>query len=145
MHIRELLDAEYSVVPNMMRLLEPELSQDAINARMQTMRADGWRCIGVFADGSHAPLGIAGFSYRTHLFSGKVMYVENVVIEPAARGNQLGEQIMLHLQQLARAAGAVMVTLDAYQRNSGAQKFYQRLGYDPRGVHFVLELAAQKL
>jgi GNAT superfamily N-acetyltransferase len=140
MQIRELLDAEYSMVPNMMQLLEPTLQADAILARMEAMRVDGWRCIGVFVEGTSTPIGIAGFSYRTHLFSGKVMYVENVVIEPAARGNNVGEKLMLHLHQLARDAGAALITLDAYQRNSGAQKFYRRLGYDPRGVHFVLEL-----
>ena len=40
----------------------------------------------------------------------------------------------------ARSRGCRKITLDAYQRNLAARQFYQTLGYDPRGVHFVLDL-----
>ena len=48
---------------------------------------------------------------------------------------------MIWLENLARELGCEMLTLDAYARNKRARTFYARLGYDPRGVHFVKELA----
>jgi ribosomal protein S18 acetylase RimI-like enzyme len=140
MQIRALLADEYCAVIDFMALLEPDLPAVQVQTRMQQMQRDGWQCVGMFAAGQSAPAGIAGYSFRTHLFSGLVMYVENVAFLPHLRGQGLGEQLMQHLHQIARAHGAQKITLDAYQRNQGAQKFYQRLGYDPRGVHFVLDL-----
>ena len=49
---------------------------------------------------------------------------------------------MIWLENLARELGCEMLTLDAYARNKRARTFYARLGYDPRGVHFVKELGA---
>ena len=68
------------------------------------------------------------------------MYVENVVFLPEARNQGAGEALMLWLENLARELGCEMLTLDAYARNERARAFYERIGYDPRGVHFVKEL-----
>jgi GNAT superfamily N-acetyltransferase len=137
--IRALHDDEYGCVVDFMALLEPDIAPDVIHARMQTMRQDGWRCIGAFGKAA-SPIGIAGYSFRTHLFSGKVMYVENVALLPDARNQGIGDALMSYLRELAINESAKKITLDAYQRNEGARRFYQRLGYDPRGVHFVLDL-----
>jgi GNAT superfamily N-acetyltransferase len=120
------------------QLLEPELSTDTIHTRLVEMVAQGYACVGVFDD--DVLLGIAGFSTRTHCFSGRVMFVENVVFLPEARGLGMGESLMAWLEGRARALGCTMLTLDAYACNVRARSFYTRLGYDPRGVHFVKEL-----
>lgn len=137
---RDLVEAEYASAITLVQLLEPELSAELISERSASMRTEGWLCIGVF-DGAEM-LGLAGYSLRTHLFSGRVMYVENVVLVPTARGKGIGEQLMTWLEQKAVTLSCRMLTLDAYARNLGARTFYQRLGYDPRGVHFVKELAS---
>jgi GNAT superfamily N-acetyltransferase len=138
--IRDLRDAEYQHVLAFMALLEPNLSAEVVAERMTSMLASNWRCLGVFSMGDQQPIGIAGYSFRTHLFSGKTMYVENVALLPQLRGAGIGEKLMARLQDIALAADCKMISLDAYQKNAGARRFYERLGYDPRGVHFVLEL-----
>ena len=137
--IRELAEGEYASAVTLMQVLEPELSAQVIAERSAGMRSEGWVCIGVFS-GSEM-LGLAGYSLRTHLFSGRVMFVENVVLVPTARGTGIGEQLMKWLEEKALALSCRMLTLDAYARNLGARTFYQRLAYDPRGVHFVKELS----
>ncbi len=125
-------------IVSFIQLLEPELTVATIHARLVEMAGQGYACVGCFEN--DALLGIAGFSIRTHCFSGRVMFVENVVFLPEARGLGMGESLMAWLEGRARALGCAMLTLDAYARNVRARAFYSRLGYDPRGVHFVKEL-----
>lgn len=141
MNIELLLVAEDSRIAEFVRLLEPELSVALISARLTEMVGQGYGCAGVFD--AERLLGIAGFSTRTHCFSGRVMYVENVVFSPEARNQGAGKVLMIWLENLARELGCEMLTLDAYARNERARAFYARLGYDPRGVHFVKELGCE--
>lgn len=135
----ELADADHAQVPAFVQLLEPQLELGTIRRRMARMRQTGWVCIGAWsADGEL--VAIAGVSTRTHFFSGTVDFVENVVVLPAWRGRGVGEALMRHLEARARAHGSVKLTLDTYAVNQGARRFYERLGYDPRGIHYVREL-----
>lgn len=138
--IAPLDNADYALVPDLVLLLEPELSRPCLEARQQAMLAQGWRCLGAWRDAQLA--GIAGYSLRTHFFSGPVLFVENVVLLPETRGQGIGRALMDWLEAYARSVGAGKVTLDAYQRNLPARRFYEALGYDPRGVHFVKDLPA---
>lgn len=137
--LRELNDAEYALVPALFELLEPGLSSVLIVERVLLMRAQGWRCLGAFCN--QELIAMAGYSTRIHLFSGPVMYVENLIVLPSWRAHQLGKRLMHWIEQYARESGCQKVTLDAYLSNPTARAFYERLGYDPRGVHFVLEIA----
>ena len=136
--LREFVEDDYALVPALFALLEPELDSKTVNERITLMREQGWRCLAALCDAQI--IGMAGYSTRTHLFSGQVMYVENVVVLPAWRAHRIGAQLMNWLETRARAAGCTKITLDAYLSNEPARAFYQRLGYDPRGVHFVREL-----
>jgi diamine N-acetyltransferase len=117
----------------------------ALQNRLAEMFAAGYQCVGVLAgpvanESTGQLLGLAGFSVRTHCFSGRVMYVENVVLLPEARGAGAGQALMRWLEARALRAGCTMVTLDCYAKNLRAQTFYTRLDYDARGVHFVKDL-----
>ena len=133
-------DDAYALLPRLFLLLEPALSVAIVQERAQRMYADGWRCIGARADGELVAM--AGYSRRIHLFSGPVLYVENVIVLPEWRTHGLGQALMQWIEAHAREAGCSKITLDAYAVNLSAQAFYKRLGYDPSGVHFVKDLDA---
>ena len=123
------------------QLLEPQLDTGLLQSRVSAMRAQSAEFIGVFdADLVPTLLGIAAVSFRTHCFSGKVAYVENVVFVPEMRQRGLGELLMNWLENYGKSRACSMITLDTYHRNARARTFYERLGYDPRGVHFVKSL-----
>lgn len=137
--IGELAETDYTAVPAFVQLLEPQLETSTIRQRMARMRHAGWVCIGAWSP-ADTLVAIAGVSTRTHFFSGTVDFVENVVVLPDWRGQGLGAALMQHLEARARARGSVKLTLDAYAVNQGARRFYEGLGYDPRGIHYVRDL-----
>jgi GNAT superfamily N-acetyltransferase len=140
LHFAEL-DAADTRIADMVQLLEPALSLATLRERGAAMAAQGAICLGIFIDAARENLiGIASYSMRTHFFSGRVLYVENVVFVPEQRGQNHGEALMQWLEQKALALDCQKVTLDAYARNTRARSFYERIGYDPRGVHFVKDL-----
>ena len=136
--VRQFAPDDYARLPDMFAWLEPDLPASTVTARIPPMQAQGWRCVGAFA--ADQLIGMAGYGERHHLFSGPVMYVENVAVLPEWRTHGVGVRLMRWIEALARQRGCNKITLDAYAVNAGARAFYQRLGYDPRGVHFVLEL-----
>jgi GNAT superfamily N-acetyltransferase len=131
-------DADYAHVPALFARLEPDIPAALVRERLARMRADGWQCLGAFVDGEIVAM--AGWSERCHLFSGPVLYVENVAVDPAWKGRGLGRRLMAWLEAEGRRRGCAKITLDAYASKTAARAFYERLGYDPRGVHFVREL-----
>lgn len=136
--LRPFADADYAALPALFALLEPTIASADVQSRMARMRGEGWQCLGAF-DGDDL-VAMAGWSLRCHLFSGPVLYVENLAVLPAWRAHGLGRRLMEQLEQLARERGCQKITLDAYASNQAARAFYERIGYDPSGIHFVLDL-----
>lgn len=138
LEMREFSAPDYARLPDMFAWLEPDLPARTVATRVPALQAQGWRCVGAYADGEL--IAMAGFGVRHHLFSGPVMYVENVAVLPDWRTFGIGMRLMRWIEARARECACNKITLDAYAVNAGARAFYQRLGYDPRGVHFVLDL-----
>lgn len=136
--LRPFAEGDYAEVPRLFARLEPDLPAAVVCERMARMRAAGWQCLGAFAGPDIVAM--AGWSERCHLFSGPVLFVENVAVDPAWKGRGLGRRMMAWLEAEGRRRGCAKITLDAYASNSAARAFYERLGYDPRGIHFVREL-----
>lgn len=60
-----------------------------------------------------------------------VLLLEDVIVNAAWRGRQLGRQLLAHVFEWARASGIARVTLLADQDNAPALAFYSRLGFTP--------------
>lgn len=136
--LRTFLDADYAQLPELFALLEPAVPLADVIERSGRMRSAGWQCLGCF-EGDRL-IAMAGYIERCHLYAGSVLYVENVAVLPAWRGQGLGQVLMDALATLARARGCSSLTLDAYASNAPARVFYERLGYAPRGIHYVYDL-----
>jgi len=61
-------------------------------------------------------------------------YVHRLVIANDERGNNLGRDVLDACERRARAAGARTLRLDCVATNVRLARFYQALGYYPRGV-----------
>lgn len=63
-----------------------------------------------------------------------VLLLEDVIVNAAWRGRQLGRQLVEHVFDWARASGITRVTLLADPDNAPALAFYSRLGFTPSAM-----------
>ena len=67
-------------------------------------------------------------------------FIEGVRVAGARRGQQIGEAIVLHAIDRARAAGARLVQLTTDNSRRDAHRFYERLGFKATHIGMKLEL-----
>ncbi|NUR06609.1 MAG: GNAT family N-acetyltransferase [Nocardioidaceae bacterium] len=71
---------------------------------------------------------------RLTYVGGEMGIVESVRVRSDLRGRRLGEALMRHVLDLAKARGAVRVELTTNAHRDGARRFYERLGFVPSHV-----------
>jgi len=62
-------------------------------------------------------------------------WIEDVVVDEAARGRGVGEALTLHALDRARAAGARTVDLTSRPSREAANRLYRRLGFTERDTN----------
>ena len=74
--------------------------------------------------------------------TGVGVWIEDVVVDAAARGQGTGEALVREGVRLARAAGARSVNLTSRPDRAAANRLYQRLGFEQRETNvYRLELS----
>lgn len=58
----------------------------------------------------------------------RTLYIDDICVDEAARGNHVGTDLYSHVLDYARAHGYHNVTLNAWAANTAAVKFYEHLG-----------------
>jgi len=66
--------------------------------------------------------------------------IEGVRVGPGERGQGLGERLVRHAIDIARAEGCGLVQLTSDKSRAGAHRFYERLGFAASHVGMKLEL-----
>lgn len=79
------------------------------------------------ADG--APAGMACFAlFRHGLIHGGSVFLKDLFVLETARGNNVGQRLLEFVAQFARDHGAERIDLSVDVPNTGAARFYERLG-----------------
>ena len=66
------------------------------------------------------------------LSTGVRAWIEDVVVDEAARGHGVGDQLNRFALELARQKGARSVDLTSRPSREAANRLYQRIGFTPR-------------
>ena len=62
------------------------------------------------------------------------LYIDDICVDEKARGRHVGKAIYEHILAYARERGCYNVTLNVWNCNPGAMKFYEKLGLVPYKV-----------
>jgi ribosomal protein S18 acetylase RimI-like enzyme len=62
------------------------------------------------------------------------VHIENIVVGAAARGRGYGQILLRTVEEIARAKGAIRMTLGVVPGNDIAMKAYERFGFSPIAV-----------
>jgi GNAT superfamily N-acetyltransferase len=73
-------------------------------------------------------VGIALYYYRYSTWKGKVLYLEDIYIQPAHRGQGIGESFMRLLETHAQTEHCARLQLQVLDWNEPAVRFYEKMG-----------------
>jgi GNAT superfamily N-acetyltransferase len=114
------------------------LAAEEFVGRIQTQQAEGYQLAYLESDG--AIVSVAGFRMQNLLWSGKTLYVDDLVTDEAARSKGHGESMLTWLIALAKEAGCTTFMLDSGTHRHEAHAFYFRHGLRISDYHFKLSL-----
>lgn len=99
------------------------------------IRDDG-KPIFVGVDEKERVLGYAFCIFQQHvddnILTGiKTLYIDDLCVDETLRGQHIGKQLYEYVLAFAREQGCYNVTLNVWECNSGAKKFYESCGLTP--------------
>lgn len=131
---QEEIDRCFSV----MSQLRPALIAAEFVDRVRIQQAEGYQLAFLEQEGS--VISVAGFRLQTLLWSGRTLYVDDLVTDAAQRSQGHGEAMLNWLIALAREANCTTFMLDSGTYRAEAHAFYFRHGLRISDFHFKLAL-----
>lgn len=144
MNVRfRILDAAEvpSILP-LVGILNPALDPVTLQARLQAMLADGYRCLGGFE--GDTLLAICGLWTGTKFYCGRYLEVDNVFVHPGQRSSGIGKAMMQAVEAIARDEGCDVLMLDTYVTNTRSHKFYLGQDFEIIGYHMNRNLDGRR-
>lgn len=119
--------------------LRPHLVESEFLPRVRTMEKETYQ-LAFLRDGSGVVRSVAGLRKMNMLFSGRTVYVDDLVTDAATRSHGYGDQLIDWLVAHARAEGFDEFSLDSGTQRVDAHRFYLRKRMKISCFHFSLPL-----
>jgi GNAT superfamily N-acetyltransferase len=129
-------DAAIAACYDTMAQLRPHLSRQHFVARVRRQMSEGYRLAALHHDGEI--VAVAGYRLVTMLYSGRQLYLDDLVTQPAHRSEGHGAALMAWLREHAHREGCAELHLDSGLQREAAHRFYQRRGLIVVGYHFTV-------
>lgn len=136
--IRELSVAEFPLILPLIEQHNPKLDPAELRRRLEAMIPHRYHCIAAWLD--DRMVAVAGYWIGARFYSGEYMDVDNVFVLPELRSAGIGSRLMDWLHLRAQELQCKVVMLDSYLSYTDAHRFYERLGYEKLGYHFIKRL-----
>lgn len=120
------------------RQLRPQLPSDYV-AKMQRVFAAGGRML--IARALDQVVGVAVWRASENTFSGRYLYVDDLVTDASTRSQGVGRAMLARCEQIARELGCHDFVLDSGVQRDQAHKFYFREGLVISAFNFKKPLA----
>ncbi len=133
-HSAEEIRAAYETY----RHLRPHLNEDDFVAQVLRQMTIGFQVFVIEEAGR--VMSVIGFRMQEHLAWGKIIYIDDLISHPDARGKGYASQLLEHVEAIAIENQCKALHLDSgYQRNA-AHRLYVNHGYILDCHHFALRL-----
>lgn len=123
---------------SVMHQLRPKLREQEFVERILQQQREGYRLAFLEAEGRVAS--VAGFRVMHVLWSGKTLYVDDLITDETMRSRGFGEQMITWLLARAREEGCETFSLDSGTHRQQAHAFYFRQGLRITDFHFQRQL-----
>ena len=123
---------------SVMRELRPQIKAIDFAARVLNQQKEGYQLLFLELDG--VVRSVAGFRILNLLFSGRTLYIDDLVTHDSDRSRGLGAALFDWLVAYAKEQGCEYLTLDSGVQRFAAHRFYLKRGMDITSHHFQLKL-----
>ena len=117
-----------------MAQLRPHLVKAEFVARVRRMQGEGFLLARLEEDGTVRA--VAGYRFHEKLFSGRTLYVDDLVSDPTHRSRGHGARLLTWLAEQARARDCDLLELDSGVQRFDAHRFYFRERMKIASYHF---------
>jgi len=125
----------YSVMHELRPLIANETE---LVERVTRQHAEGYRLVSLSVKG--VPRAVAGYRIMQMLFSGRLLYVDDLVTRAEDRSLGFGDKLFDWLVAKARANDCVTLELDSNVQRFAAHRFYLRKRMAIEAHHFRLKV-----
>lgn len=137
--VKEMLsNEEVDATFNVMHQLRAHLEREDYIERVKRMREGGYRLAAVM-DGGRVRC-VAGFRVQEFLYTGKHLYVDDLITDGDTRSRGHGKTMLEWLIEEARKNGCGQLHLDSGVQRGEAHRFYFREGMRISSFHFSTEV-----
>lgn len=120
-----------------LKVLRPHLEEAAFLPQVRRQQQAGYCLLGLSEAGQGGPaLAAAGYRLAEFLAWGRVLYIDDLITLPAARGRGYGGRLLNWLSARAAALGCDEVHLDSGYQRHDAHRLYLNQGFDLACHHF---------
>jgi GNAT superfamily N-acetyltransferase len=123
---------------SVMRELRPHIKAIDFAARVLQQQKEGYQL--AYLELDRAVRSVAGFRIFNLLFSGRTLYVDDLVTHEVDRSRGFGAALLDWLVEHAKEDGCDYLTLDSGVQRFAAHRFYLNHGMDITAHHFQLKL-----
>ena len=131
-------DDEIASCYDVMAELRSHVTRGDFVALVRSMKSDGYRLACIREAGR--VVACAGYRISTNLFSGRHLYVDDLVTAEAARSRGHGSALLAWLRGVAIENGCRVLDLDSGVQRKRAHQFYLREGLELSSYHFSTRL-----
>ena len=123
---------------SVMRELRPHIKAIDFAARVLHQQKEGYQLALLDLDG--VVRSVAGFRILNLLFSGRTLYIDDLVTHDSDRSRGFGADLFDWLVEHAKEQACEHLTLDSGVQRFAAHRFYLNRGMDITSHHFQLKL-----
>lgn len=115
-------DDEIERCAPVMLQLRPHVPEDEFLGRIRLQQAGGYHL--AYLEDAGRVVAVAGYRVMDNLYSGRVLYVDDLVTDDTVRSSGYGKQLLDWLIGQAREAGCQTFELDSGVQRFDAHRFY---------------------
>ena len=131
-------DDEIAGCWRVMQQLRPSIAESGFVARVRQQENEGFLL--AYLEDADVVQAVAGYRVIENLFTGRVLYVDDLVTDATSRSKGYGQLLFDWLVAEARTAGCQALELDSGVQRFDAHRFYLRNRMAISAHHFRLPL-----
>lgn len=128
-------DSEIASCWKVMQTLRPHLKEEDFVGQIRLLQSEGY--ILKYIEIDKIAVALAGFRIKHMLFSGKMIYIDDLATLEESRGKGYANILLQYIDSIAKDENCTTVQLDSASTNFIAHKVYLKNGFDIKAFHFI--------